>query len=195
AFVVLVLLFLAGSVDALYLFCLILLGLLPLRDENCRTAGRLTVGMILLAVMSLAKFTFFLAGVALWAVVVLALGPGWRRRTALAIGYPLALAILWCLLGQSLGNFPRYLAASWEIACGYGEAMALEEAPYMGYLGVAALVFFLVLLAAHLFARPRRRENLLGLALLSISLFLVWKNGFIRQDDAHTPLFFGYLLL
>ncbi|MGH7226358.1 MAG: hypothetical protein ACRELF_24345, partial [Gemmataceae bacterium] len=62
AFVVLVLLFLADVVDTLYLFCLMLMGLLPLRDENCRTPGHLAAGTVVLAILSLTKFTFLIMG-------------------------------------------------------------------------------------------------------------------------------------
>ncbi len=195
AFIALALLFLPGAVDALYLFCLVLLGLLPLRDENWRTPSRFVAAVILLAVLALTKFTFLLLGAVVWAILVLAPGLGWRCRVALTAGYPAAWMTGWLLLGQSLGNIPRFLNLSAEIARGYGEAMAQVGNPRMVYAGLTGLALFLALLACCPLAQFRRHENLLGLALLSASMFLVWKHGFIRQDELHLFHFFGYLLL
>lgn len=194
-FITLAYLFLPGTGEVLYLFCLILLGLLPWREEGWRRPSRLAFAAILLALLSLTKFTFLLFGAAAWAAVVLAPGLSWRRRAALAGGYPLICVIVWLLLGQSLGNVPPFLRSSWEIARGYGEAMAGDGNALTLYVGLTALVVFFALLLAHPFSHFRRRENLLGFCLLSASMFLVWKHGFTRQDQPHEHVFFGYLLL
>jgi hypothetical protein len=193
-FVALLLIFLAGCTDALYLFGVVLLGLLPLRDEGCRSGGRLAAGTALLTVLSLTKFTFLLLGVAAWLVVVLAPGIGRWRRAALAAGFPLALATAWCLLGQAARNMAGFLSGSLEVAWGYGEAMAIEGITDHIYRGLEGVALFVVLVA--IYPRPVlcRRESLLGLALVGVSLFLVWKHGFVRQVS-HTGHFFNYLLL
>jgi hypothetical protein len=193
-FVLMTLLFLLGAVDALYLFCLIMLGLLPLRDERWRRSERLAVVAILLAVLALTKFTFLLLGTAVWGVVTLMPGLNGRRRVALAAGYPLAWMIGWLLLGQSPHNVSRFLASSWEIVRGYGEAMVTEGSPRTVYIAGAALILFLVLLASYPFTQARRWEDRLGVSLLCASMFLAWKHGFIRQDRLHEYHFFGYLL-
>jgi hypothetical protein len=195
AFFILAPLSLSGAVDALYLFCLVLLGLLPLRDENWRTPGRLTVTAVLLAVLSLTKFTFLMISTAVWAIVVLAPGLGWRCRAVMASGYPLGWAVVWLLLGQSLGHVPCFLASSAEITRGYGEAMSLQGSPDTVHAALTALALFLALLASYPLAQLRRRENFLSSVLLCASMFLAWKHGFIRQDDAHVPHFFTFLML
>jgi hypothetical protein len=191
SYVLVVFLFLPGSLDTLYLFCLLLLGLLPLCDARCRTPWCLVVATVLLAMLSLTKFTFLLVGV--WTVVLLAPVLGWRRRAALAVGYPLLLAILWTLLGQALANIPRFLASSWEVARGYGDSMSAEGDPDMLYLAGVALLLFFILLASYFASLLRRRESLLGSILLCVCLFLVWKHGFVRQSS-HAPYFFAFLL-
>jgi hypothetical protein len=194
AFLILVLCFLPGSIDTLYLFCTLLLGLLPLRDVECRTVSRLLAGAILLAVVSLTKFTFLILGVGIWGIVLLAPSLNGRLRSAWALGYLLSLAVLWTLLGQSLANFPRFLTTYFEIARGYGDAMAWEGPSRLVYLGLAADLGFVLLAAVYPLAALRRRENLLGIALVAASMFMVWKHGFIRQTS-HAPYFFGYLLV
>lgn len=73
------------------------------------------------------------------------------------------------------------------------KAWLRKASPRAIYLGLAGMALFLVLLAAYPWSGLRRRGNLLGLALLSASLFLAWKHGFTRQGS-HTPHFFNYLL-
>jgi hypothetical protein len=192
-FVVLAFVFLSGTIDTLYLLCLLLLGLLPLRDESCRTPSRLAAGTILLAFLSFTKFTFLLVGAVVWVVVLLTPGLSRRLRTALAMGYPLTLLLVWSLLGQSPANIPAFFSASWEIARGYDGAMVHESDPRTVYVGLADVILFLCLLAGYPLSLLRRRENSLGLALLCIAVFLVWKHGFVRQYT-HTPYFFGFLL-
>lgn len=193
SYLLVVFLFLPNSLDTLYLFCLLLLGLLPLCDARCRTPCWLLTATILLAILSLTKFTFLLVGVSVWTVVLLAPVLGWRRRAALAVGYPLVLAMVWCLLGQPLANILRFLASSWEVARGYGGAMSAEGDPYMLYLAGAAGLLVFLFLASYFSSLLCRRESLLGCVLLCVCLFLVWKHGFVRQSS-HAPYFFAFLL-
>ena len=193
-FLGLTLYFLAGSVDTLYLICLVFMGLLPLRDAGCRASSRLLAGTILLAILSLTKFTFLLVGVGAWSVVLCAPGLTWRTRLLVAMGYPLSLVLVWTLLGQSLAHLPRFVSSSLEVARGYGEAMAKEGRIEPVYLGLAAGLCFLMFATVRPFSVLRRRENLLGIALLCAGTFMVWKHGFIRQDS-HTAYFFGFLVV
>lgn len=193
SFVALVFVFLSGTIDTLYLLCLLLLGLLPLHDESCRTPRRLAAGTILLAFLSFTKFTFLLVGAVVWAIVLLTPGLSRRLRAALAVGYPLTLLLVWSLLGQSSANILAFFTTSWKIARGYDGAMVHESDPRTVYVGLAGVILFLCLLASYPPSLLRRRENSLGVALLCIGVFLVWKHGFVRQYS-HTPYFFGFLL-
>jgi hypothetical protein len=190
AYLALLLVLLPGTVDTVYLLGVVAVGLLPLLAERRRGAALLGGGP-LLAALALTKFTFLLLAVAAWLVWIIVLGRDRPRRAAAWLSFPLALVAFWCLAGQRLSNVPAFLGGSLQITVGYGDAMCEDGAGRHVRLALAAFALLLVFLATYPWAALRRGRNLAGLALLALSLGLVWKHGFVRQAS-HAHYFFAY---
>jgi hypothetical protein len=173
----------------------------PAPPLDRRTWTFLAATMTLFAVAGFAKFTYFvLAGaeVAVIAGVLLLL----RRPTAaaaVASSFVVAIAGVWLAVGQALGDLPRWLHGSSEIARGYNECMGI-----IGEAGevwsALAMITALTVIAVLLWFRPRaagtapstRLVRWGGTGIAFLTLFLTWKAGFSRQDSGHTMIFFGY---
>jgi hypothetical protein len=190
AYVALLLVALPGTVDTAYLLGVVVAGLLPLLAERRRGAALLGGGA-LLAALALTKFTFLLLAVAAWLAWAVALWRDRPRRAAACLSFPLALGALWCLAGQRLSNVPAFLGGSLQITAGYGDAMGKDGEPRHVGLALAVFALLLVFLATYPRAVLRRGRSLAGLALLALSLGLVWKHGFVRQAS-HANFFFAY---
>src|SRR5206468_9301333 len=98
---------------------------------------------MLCGLLALTKFNLLLLGFFLTALVAI-----YRRSFAPVIVFAGTWIGLWLALGQSLTNIPVYLSRSWEIAAGYGEAMALPGPPIE--IGLALVVVVLLADASRL---------------------------------------------
>src|SRR5207237_1992349 len=113
--------------DSVHHFVLLLLGILALSCN--RVPWRACLGiMVILALLSLVKFSLLVLALGVMAALVAALLLEGRWLTALSLpsAYLASGAAIWLLAGQALSNAPRYLAGSWKIANGYSEGMALD---------------------------------------------------------------------
>jgi hypothetical protein len=157
-----------------------------------RTA--IAISALVLAGLSLVKFTFAIAAVVAVASAVAAFLARGRMRSAVALVVALALFLAagWIAAGQRIADAPTYLARSIELARGYSESMSLDPPPL-------ALPIGLVLLACAVAAAwigagrgPDRRARLLAALGQIAILFVVWKAGFVRARD-HTAIFFLFV--
>lgn len=163
----------------------------PVRSLLAFTAVAAAAGM--------AKFTWFALAVGI--LTVLTATAAARRRPAFALLLPLAATVafggLWLAVGQRLADLPTWLHASIEIAAGYNDGMASDRDAGEREVALALLAAALVLAAA-LFAVARRegRRPLPMLAAIAVALgalFATWKAGFVRHDESHTVMYFGFV--
>ncbi|HXE44598.1 MAG TPA: hypothetical protein VN635_05320 [Conexibacter sp.] len=172
--------------------------LLVTRDGD--TAGRFAmalplalgalVGVSLLGKLNQGFELLLLAGVAL-------VGSG-RRRDALACGCALlaAAAIGWVATGQQLADVWPYVRDSVRFVAGYAGGMGNGQTRY-DWTYIAALGLSLLALAGAVWHSRRapgsQRRALFGLVVVYAGL--AFKEGFVRQDQAHLYSFFGDMLL
>jgi hypothetical protein len=186
------------SLDILVIF---LLGIIVVKEDT--TSFRWWVpGSLLLAVLSLVKFTFFILAVVVLVLVSLNILGNKGRWAALR---PLALfaawlSLGWLILGQSLSNLPRYLVGSLRITSGY-DAMACQgnmDEVYLALLILATLGAVLLPFSARGLPGAWRGlgslRQLSRLGLLGVVVFLQWKHGFTRHDT-HSVGFFSFMML
>ncbi|HEV3168104.1 MAG TPA: hypothetical protein VGZ22_29140 [Isosphaeraceae bacterium] len=159
------------------------------------------VAGLLIAYLFLDKGTFMLAGGGLIGVhLVLSLS---RRRigsaAALLGGVIAGFIGLWLLAGQSIDGIPSYFRTSFEIIAGYAAAMSwfLESGAQHPALqwGIALVMLGVtgVLLAI---AAWRRDWSLFRLLLLiSPVMFFLFKNAFVRFDEAHAVEFWALVAI
>ena len=179
--------------DTYYLVALVWSVVLVLRAERLR-GGVLTALGCWLAVLGLVKFTWLLLATFAWLLLIAGC---WRgRRFEAILGYPLAVAAIWLALGQAPRHFVPYLSASWQIATGYGEAMAanVNVSLLPVYLGLGVLLLLAILSVRWLRTTGRQVRPIAGFVLIGVCVLLSWKHGFTRQDS-HVILFFNFLAL
>jgi hypothetical protein len=163
---------------------------------NAETTGRtaIAISALVLAGLSLVKFTFAVAAAVAVASAVAAFLARGRTRAAVAlvVAFLLLLAAGWIAAGQRLSDAPIYLARSIQLARGYSEAMSLAAPPLAFPIGFA--LFACAIAAAWIGAGhgPDRRARLLATLGQIAILFVVWKAGFVRARD-HTPIFFLFV--
>jgi len=179
--------------DTYYLAALAWPAVLVLRAER-PPAGVLSAVGAWWAVLGLVKFTWLLVAASAWLLLAAAFRRERGRRVEALLAFPLALAALWLALAQSPRDFGGYLAASWQIAAGYGEAMAVAGSERSVVLALAVLLALGVLAAVWLRAAGRRFSTAVGFAILGVCVLLAWKHGFTRQPS-HQVLFFGFVAL
>jgi hypothetical protein len=156
------------------------------------------LGIILLylAIVSLTKFTnFVLVGVSMFAITI---AVWYTYSFLLAIATALTFAIflfaIWLASGQALLNFPLFILNSLEMSSGYSEAMSFKFTPVeltlaVIYLGVMGLMILLAVIP-----KPRQFNRFVVAGFVVLSLFLVWKAGFVRQG-LHQIMFFNVALI
>ena len=179
--------------DTYYLAALVWPVILVLRADQVKQGVLAALGFWL-AVLALVKFTWLLIAALAWLSLVVGFRKQQGRRIEAMVGFPLAISLLWLALGQAPGHFVPYLAASWQIAAGYGEAMAADGPAGRVVLALSILLALILLAVISVQSTWKSVRPLLGLALLGVSVLLTWKHGFTRQLS-HDVLFFGFVAL
>jgi hypothetical protein len=176
------------------LFLLLLIGLHLLRAEDRARTRVLWAGILAMAALALVNLIRTTYALGIWAL----LSGYWlstrRYRSALVLllGFPLALAGVWCLAGQALGNLPTFCWSSLELAGGYTDAMALQHAP--ADLAVAAAIIGLLacLVASYGWRVLLQGRALVVLMMVGGCMAMIWKHACVRQDAGHTLWFAVY---
>jgi hypothetical protein len=161
-----------------------------------QTMAVAALGGAVAAVEALEKVSIGASAVAMLVIYLLASPNGGRVRAAHAAAmlatFMGLLIAMWVSLDQSLSALPSYVYGSYQIASGYSAAMSGAQ-PGLGWTFTAAFVLGVCGLAAAwrtTNALPTR-QRLGGLLLWVIFWFSAFKEGFVRQDGSHVPIFFG----
>jgi hypothetical protein len=122
---------------------------------------------------------------------------GSRPRNVLSFGltFLACLVAVWFAAGQGVSNVADFAVSVAQQTRGYSSALASSQGG--GWQPLAALaVWAAALVAAWLSSRDLAISQRVGLLLLVLGLgFVAWKEGFVRQDAGHMPLFFSWLLV
>jgi len=146
---------------------------------------RASAGLVMvagLAILPLIKGTYGLNVLALGPIVVAVV---WRKnRTAalfLVALFPMFMAVFWKASGQPISALPQYFIAQQAIVSGYSSAMSLTgDGAEVWLFAIAA---FATLAAGSCWAAQQRRAlNFLLLFGVGLSLFIAFKEGFVRHD-------------
>jgi hypothetical protein len=182
------------SLDAVYLFAIVLSACYAIESQ---LSPLLALGMgVLFAVVSLTKFTFFLlCAASLLTVTVYALTRRkWLRATVLVATYLVCVGSLWCLTGQHLSGVLPFLRGACEVASGYAEAMSINPPWLWFWISWGALLLGGSLLIGLACASKEKDRDLAILLVLGAGLFLAWKEGVVRADPSHLYSLFAFLL-
>ncbi|HTL48922.1 MAG TPA: hypothetical protein VL688_12750 [Verrucomicrobiae bacterium] len=141
------------------------------------------------------KFSFFMFGTGLLAVLVLVrlAERDFGGAARLAFLFAAALAGVWMLSGQRLQDLAPWITDNMDFSAGYLSSAGMKGNPLVLRLCLAAAGLFgalLLMLAGRLRPGPRARGFLVVLAGLMV---WKWKHGFVRAD-LHT-LYFSRMML
>lgn len=118
-----------------------------------------------------------------------------RRRRQLPIFLGILLVVgagLWFASGQSLANLPDYVTNELQIVSGYSEAMGF---PPNARIWLAIPILIGVVAGAVALTGPRRGRRVAVGLVVGLAGFALFKEGFVRADIGHTPIFFGSMLV
>ena len=151
------------------------------------------------AIESLQKVSVGATAVVMVGVYVLTANGGRRRPVGTGVAaatFVVVLVLLWLAIGQPLGALPQYIRASYEVSSGYSAAMSSGSLPGYGWALTAALVLGGCGVWAALHAtRDLERRRRVGVLLLWVLFwFSAFKEGFVREDTLHLPIFFGAMV-
>jgi hypothetical protein len=138
-----------------------------------------------LAWLGLVKFTGFVEGGFLVAVIALDNIVRQRRFPWIIPVWLAGILFFWWLAGQHLDLLWPFFKNSWEVATGYNDAMNAGELFVLPPLIYVLLGIGFCVLGAWLVRGWRRVAGGLFLAGMSGILFLSFKQGFIRNDEPH----------
>lgn len=115
-----------------------------------------------------------------------------RRHLGIFFGCLLVFgAALWFASGQTLANAPDFVSNELQILTGYSEAMGV---PANGRIWLALPIALVLVAGAVAILAPVRRLQLGAGLVVGLVCFSLFKEGFVRADSGHTPIFFGSVL-
>lgn len=181
-----------GYPDALYVTLALLYSLLLLRDSVLRSRSLTIIFSVVLAVLSLTKFTsFLLAGIGIFSVAAWLI---WHRRwpeLCWMIGsFTTSFVAGWMAWGQSPLNIPAFIINSLSISDGYVDIMGVPATPGMFACGLISAFALVVYFASVLWGAEDRPRSMAALGVTGAAAFLSWKHGFVRADGHVVAHFF-----
>ncbi|HEX5458429.1 MAG TPA: hypothetical protein VFX20_00495 [Steroidobacteraceae bacterium] len=158
------------------------------RPPLLRTPVVLNFASFSLGLVCLVKGTYAVEIGAMGILSMIALYTAGRRLLAPAIllSFVLGLVLFWLIAGQPLGDLPRFFIEQAWVAVGYGSAMGAGGSvlpPALFILSSAPLA-----IAIRRDLQPptvRKYTVVIGMA---ITLFLGFKEGFVREDEWHVMI-------
>ncbi len=159
-------------------------GCLVLMGEVQMHKGTTATFLITFALLSLVKFTFFMAVTV--SIILCALVHIGKRNIksffVFVTFYGAVLFVLWLLAGQHLENFWPWLRGSFEIVGGYADAMTIfPKENVLAFCSVAGAMFLASLLVV--IKSSRLSFSSVGILMVtSVYMFLSWKSGIVRAD-------------
>lgn len=145
----------------------------------------LNLASFALGLICLVKATYAVEVSAVGILSVSVLYANGRRLMAatIVLSFLSGLALFWLMAGQSLAQLPRFFINQEQVAAGYGEAMS-----FGGSLLPPALFLLSAVSLAMAVKRDLRPPTVPKCAVaigLAATLFLAFKEGFVRQDTSH----------
>jgi hypothetical protein len=170
--------------DPMTVVPMLLLALRTLRKPTSGKADQIITALLVVAcgLVTWTKFTVFVLVAAL-CVVLLTQDLMRRRRPFVPAGILLSAMFFWLLAGQSLSGLPSYFRGALSIAQSYSGAMGTPGEKWV--LVIGTLLCILVIGVAGLSLLEAGRLDLPAFAWIGAYEFVIFKQGFIRQDWAH----------
>lgn len=165
-------------------FLVMAYGSMILMGDVQRRKAAAAIFLALFALLSLVKFTFFMAATV--SIVLCALVHFGKRNFnssfAIATFFGAVFIALWLAAGQKTGNLFRWLKGSLDIAGGYTEAMTIFPKPGVLAICIVAGALFLASLPVIIRSAQLSFSSVGILTVTASFVFLSWKHGLVRAD-------------
>lgn len=169
-----------------------------LRDDGPTIVRRAFPGAVgcVAALELLVKFNAGVVVLAIGVIAILAAGEKRARNLLWLAGtFAVSFLALWLLAHQRLGDIGLYLAGSKEIVSGYSSALGNFDGNAAWSLVVGLLTIAIVFaMARDARTAPMSRMGWGVYPLWAAAAFFFYKEGFVRSDVDHRPIFFGFAL-
>ncbi len=154
------------------------------------------VGFVL-AIISLVKFSYIAGAVSLIVLSIiysLVLRKSWKIFVLL-LSFIASISLIWLLTGQSLKSFFLYLKNGLLITSGYSEYVIRALQGKVIILMWFAVLLFIFWIFMIIFGLIKKNKSITIFFLFSFPiLFLFFKDGFVRPDEGHYPLYFKFII-
>ncbi|MCL4386141.1 MAG: hypothetical protein M1326_07495 [Cyanobacteria bacterium] len=188
-----------GLAEALLLLSMLLL--FNLMDEEYKRSVNVLLLIIIgffLAVISLIKFVYFVCSLSLIVVsiIIFIIAKRSYRLAVLLPSFLVFLFLIWMLTQKSAYNFWLYIKNSLLISSGYAENVQLFQKGWEAKFDILYLVLIFILwIGIFIYGIVKKNKSIIYFFLLSFSLiFLIYKQGFMRQDYFHTQEYFRFII-
>ena len=158
------------------------------RPPFLRTPVILNLASFSLGLICLVKGTYAVEIGVMGALSMVALYTGGRRILApgILLSFVTGLVLFWLIAGQPLGELPRYFLDQAQVAAGYGPAMGLGGNFLPPALFVLSSAPLAIVIKRDL-QPPTVGKYVVAIGMV-ITLFLGFKEGFVREDDWHVMI-------
>ena len=148
-----------------------------------------------LGLICLAKATYSVEIGAMGGLAMIALYTNGRRRLApaLFLSFAFGLILFWLIAGQPIAELPRFFFNQAQVAAGYGEAMGGGGSFLPPALFLIAAIPLVITIKRDLHT-PTTCKYAVA-AGMAVTLFLAFKEGFVREDDWHVLIATEALLI
>jgi len=153
---------------------------------------------LLLSLISLIKFVYFVVAftfIFIAFIVFICIKKFWNIA-ALPLSYLLFLVILWLILEKSFLSIFPYLKNSLIITFGYSENVQLFANGWEAKFNISyVILIFLIWVGVLIFGIVKKNKRIIYYFILSLPvIFLIYKQGFMRQDYFHTQEYFRFII-
>jgi hypothetical protein len=153
------------------------------------------ISIFSLGLLSLSKGTFFY--LSLYAILLLVLLCIYKKKYFLILlslsVYTLSIIILWLIAGQKINNLFNYFIILSSISFGYTEAMSNYVNIFNDFLFIIVIVLYIYIIYKES-VLPKIDKYLL-ISFISGFLFILFKDGFVRDDIGHISIAYISLIL
>jgi len=158
----------------------------------------LSLSGLLLSLISLIKFVYFVVAFTFIfiAIIVFIIIKKFWNIAALLLSYLLFLIIFWLVLEKSFLSIFPYLKNSLLITFGYSENVQLFANGWEAKFNIFyVILIFLIWIGVLIFGIVKKNKRIIYYFILSLPvIFLIYKQGFMRQDYFHTQEYFRFII-
>jgi hypothetical protein len=185
------------NIDAIYILLPLIISLIIFK--SLINNQKISIYYVFLATLSLAliSFTkgsiFYLSFIDLFLICLLVIYfKQYKYFYIIIITYPISLLFFWILAGQNISNLPSFMYYIYYMSMSYSITMASYVNIYNDFVFAVVLLFLIYILFREL--NLKFKYKMFSIILLLPTLFILFKEGFVRDDVGHMSIAYSKLI-